>query len=771
MPRRPAKAARKSPGPRPVRRVRPVVTQSVPVQAGVDGGLSHLIEHMPVAVAMLDRNMRYVAVSRRWISDYNLQDVQLLGRGHYEIFPEVPQRWKDAHQRALSGENVRCENDRFERADGSVQHLRWEVSPWYRAGHPGGIIIVAEDITAQRAVGEALRDSHDLLRSILDTVVDAVVTADGEGKIVSVNPAAERIFGWTAAQMLGQSVSMLMPAPHREEHDGYVERFLRTGEKRVIGVGREVRGLRKDGTEFPAEVAVNQVDHRPLFVGLVRDITERKRAEAKVRASDRMALLGTLAAGLGHDMNNVLLPVRARLGALTASGREGWMPEADREHVAEVQRSVGYLQQLADSLHYLALDPEAESEGPTGGGVTDLAHWWDQAGPMLCKAVPEGVQVESAFAPGLPGAKIAPHALTQAALNLIVNAGEAMPPDAERPRSRGLIRVWAQAGEGGTVHLGVSDNGLGMTEEVQRQAFDIFFTTKARGLGTGLGLFMVRRIAERAGGRAEIETHAGKGTTVTLVLPAGEPPPPRARGVEPAARETASRPREPGIRVLCVDDHALLVEGLKAHFAIDGRIQIVGRLATADDLVHAVARLQPDVVLLDIEMPGPDVFETADRMRRTYPALRFVFLSAHVRDGYLTAARQCGAWGYFAKSDDLGDISAGIASVAHGAPGVFVMGAKVRERCGRVGSLPARAGHRHREQAPGPAVPLEMLTDRELEVLRLIGKGRSRNQIAAELCRSAKTIDGHQERMMKKLGVTTRADLLRFAIREGLAEA
>jgi two-component system response regulator NreC len=215
-----------------------------------------------------------------------------------------------------------------------------------------------------------------------------------------------------------------------------------------------------------------------------------------------------------------------------------------------------------------------------------------------------------------------------------------------------------------------------------------------------------------------------------------------------------------------VDDHAVLVEGLRAQFAIEGRIRVVGRLASAEHLLTEVARVKPDMVLLDIEMPGPDVFEMADRLRHLHPKLRFVFLSAHIREGYLAAAYKCGAWGYFAKGDELEEIVAGIKELARSTEGTFVMGPKVRQRCGAIQPGSSRAASRVR-----PTTPLEALTSREIEVLRLIGKGLSRVEIAKELSRSAKTIDGHQEHVMKKLGIDTRADLMRFAIREGFAEA
>lgn len=258
------------------------------------------------------------------------------------------------------------------------------------------------------------------------------------------------------------------------------------------------------------------------------------------------------------------------------------------------------------------------------------------------------------------------------------------------------------------------------------------------------------------------------------------PSPKAAQGLKKAAATSAPTIEPPpeaeadsaGVRVLCVDDHAVLVEGLKAQFAIDGRVRVVGRLGSADKLLEEVARLKPDVVLLDIEMPGPDVFEMADRMRHANPGLRFAFLSAHIRDGYLAAAYKCGAWGYFAKGDELEDIVEGIKEMARSTNGTFVMGPKVRQRCAQAGnaSPTARPASGGKKDAP-PPTPLQSLTAREIEVLRLIGKGLSRTEIAAELSRSAKTIDGHQERIMKKLGIGSRADLMRFAIREGFAEA
>jgi two-component system, NarL family, response regulator LiaR len=231
------------------------------------------------------------------------------------------------------------------------------------------------------------------------------------------------------------------------------------------------------------------------------------------------------------------------------------------------------------------------------------------------------------------------------------------------------------------------------------------------------------------------------------------------------AHRAPTPPPVPAIRVLCVDDHAVLAEGLKAHFAVDGVIEIVGRLASAEGVAEAIDRLRADVVVLDIEMSGPDAFAVASRLRYSHRRVRVFVLSAHVRDAYIAAAYSAGAAAYFAKSDDLDCISRGIQEVMRNREGTFLLGPQVRLKC-RPQDL-KRAGDA--KEASAPRSKLATLTPRELEVLRLIGKGQGRQHIAAELCRSVKTIDGHQERIMRKLGVATRSELTILAIREGLA--
>jgi DNA-binding NarL/FixJ family response regulator len=226
------------------------------------------------------------------------------------------------------------------------------------------------------------------------------------------------------------------------------------------------------------------------------------------------------------------------------------------------------------------------------------------------------------------------------------------------------------------------------------------------------------------------------------------------------------------VRLMCVDDHALLVQGMKVQAELDPGIDFVAGLPDPSRLLDEVARVQPDVVTLDVEMPGPDVFEAADRLRHRFPDVRFAFLSAHVRDTLLSAAYRCGASGYFAKGDDLRDILDGLKRIARSKRGTFVMGPKVMAQCPAARAV--RSARRTRRAAKdGEQVfsAIDRLSSREIEVLRCIGNGMSRVEIGKSLSRSPKTIDGHQERIMRKLGIETRNELMRWAIREGIASA
>lgn len=384
------------------------------------------------------------------------------------------------------------------------------------------------------------------LAAVLASTLDPLVTIDSYGVILAASDSVERVFGWRPEELVGRNVSVLTPEPHRTQHDTYLANYRRTLKTNILGRTREFEAARKDGTRFPIELSVARADvpgqSLPLFVGAIRDISERKTTERELEAhrqhleevvgertrdleatheqlrlADRLAAIGTLAAGLGHDMNNVLLPVRARLNALESTSTSTEV----REHIAVMRKSCSYLQQLSDGLHMLALDPD---EVEATDAITDVHEWWSTVGAILTKAVPKGVRFSTEIETGLPRVPVAPHKLTQAVLNLVVNAGEAIQSMPRRPR-HASVRLWAYASDDGrAVRLGVTDNGPGMTPEIHTRALDAFFTTKKRGLGTGLGLSLVRGVVVSARGEINIASQEGKGAEIVLTLPAVRSP-------------------------------------------------------------------------------------------------------------------------------------------------------------------------------------------------------------------------------------------------------
>ncbi|MDP1660744.1 MAG: ATP-binding protein, partial [Phycisphaerales bacterium] len=321
----------------------------------------------------------------------------------------------------------------------------------------------------------------------------------------------ERMFGYAHSELIGQNVKILMPSPYHEQHDGYISRYKQTGEKRIIGIGREVQARRKDGTVFPIDLAVSEVEAGALFTGIIRDLSERKIMETNLRQAYRMATIGTVAGGLGHDINNLLFTLR---GCTSLLGMCSLSPDGAAA-VQTLRNVTDYLRDLSRGLHLVALDPENR-----GGGTSQTTCWeeWSPGMTALLKTVcGREAAVELTIPPGLPDAGIAPHQLTQIVFNLVGNAVHAI---GDAPGAGGgVVRVSAgpRPGEKG-VRFQVADNGCGMSPEVLARAFEPFFTTRSGRGGMGLGMALIKRLVTEAGGDVSIESKPGTGTTVTIDL-------------------------------------------------------------------------------------------------------------------------------------------------------------------------------------------------------------------------------------------------------------
>lgn len=388
----------------------------------------------------------------------------------------------------------------------------------------------AVDVSARKKAEITLQEREARLRAILRTAADAILTFGTDGIVRTVNPATERLFGHASSAMLGRHLSLLIP---ELERPGVRSILPEAGTaEQSTPTAREMRGQRRDGGRFPVEVTVSRVNHTGLHMAIVRDLTERRQTEERLRDAERLSAIGTLAAGLGHDMNTILLPIRARLDAVADIG----LPDDVHRQFDEIRRGVDYLQNLADGLHQLSRDPSSDLESNARPTPLSLSDWWRHTGSLLRRAMPSHVHLTVALDDDLPDALVPPHALTQAILNLLVNAGKAV-------GENGRVMLWARCLDDGRVSIGVTDDGEGMSKKVRRHAADPFFTTRRRGLGTGLGLALVRRVATQAGGEFEIESAPGQGTTVVLKLPATESATLDDPRIEPAASIAIEDPR------------------------------------------------------------------------------------------------------------------------------------------------------------------------------------------------------------------------------------
>jgi len=571
------------------------------------------------------------------------QNVKTLMPGHY----------RDAHDGYLNNFHRTGERKIIgigrevigQRKDGSTFPMHLSVGETKQEEGSSIFVGIIHDLTERERVERVLRESAARLGAVVDTAVDGVILIDAQGLIIKFNPACERLFKYRTDEVTGQNVRMLMPAPYRSEHDGYIRNFLTSGEKKIIGIGREVVGQRKDGSTFPMDLSVGEAkqDGESIFVGIIHDLTDRKRTEEQLIQAQKMEAVGQLSGGIAHDFNNLLTVI-----------------VGNAEYLGEQLTSRDDLKRLADDIcnagergaeltQRLLAFGRKQTLRPV---ETECNKFLDSMRKLLRRTMREDIEIMTDFDPDLRIAFADAAQLESAILNLALNAQDAMTSggrlsistaNASLDNQDHNVHPDVRAGE--YVLIAVTDNGEGMPKPVLDRVFEPFFTTKDVGKGSGLGLSMVYGFAKQSNGHVSIYSEPGLGTTVRMYLPAlsakakAAPLPPRIDREIPSGAETVFIVEDdPFVRSYAV--MSLQSLGYRVTAAVDGN----------DALQKLGTDIHVDLLFTDIVMPGGiNGWELADLARKARPKLRVLLTSGyaletltahgHLRDGSAILAK------------------------------------------------------------------------------------------------------------------------------------
>ncbi len=487
--------------------------------------------------------------------------------------------------------------------------------------------------------------SGSTLRQLVETAPDAIVAVDATGRIVLVNEQAERLFGYSREELVGETVDVLVPEDARRVHRGHRDHYLIEPRPRPMGAGVALAGRRKDGSEFPAEISLSafESDDGPLVSAGVRDVTERieaqaerhrlmaeaerERLEAQLHQSQRLESLGQLAGGVAHDFNNllgVILSYSSLVSAELATAAEvdpaRWT--GPRRDVEEIQHAA---ERAARLTHQLLAFARREVVRPqlldVNAVVSDLEH-------LLRRTLGEQVELSIALGERLHPVLADPGQIEQVLVNLAVNARDAMVGGGRLTiETQNVLVDRPMPGDGDIVLQGdcvclrVTDTGVGMEPTVVARVFEPFFTTKGKGEGSGLGLATVYGVVAQAGGVGTIESEPGRGTTVTIWLPVSDAPvdadsPPPAGETRPAV-ET----------VLVVEDEDALREATRRLLVRNG-FEVIIAANGPEAIELARAHGGPiDLLLTDVVMPQMSGVDVASRVRELRRGIRVLFMS------------------------------------------------------------------------------------------------------------------------------------------------
>jgi PAS domain S-box-containing protein len=591
------------------------------------------------ALVLWSPDLRIVDVNPAFLRIYGFTREQIVGQGYPAHFPRdyVGARL-ELVRRALAGDVCELQTRAY-RADGTPFDVELRVIPIRHRGEPH-VLAIARDITERRAREEALRASEEQYRTIFNASADALVLWDSNYKRVDVNPAYERIFGWTRAEVVGSDYG------ERNVPPDYAERRLDLVRRALAGelCHAELESIRKDGERFRAEIHVIPIQYRgaPHALAIARDITERHRAdeerarlEAQLRQAQKMEAIGQLTGGIAHDFNNILASI---MGYVVLA--------EERAQDADDEKTTGYLEHALDACRRardLIQQMLTFSRGRRGEPrPVKLCELVRDATPLLRSSMPSTIALDFDCDRSAPPVLADEIQAGQVLLNLAINARDAIGTTGtlrigvRSTRASGLVCTSCRhTVDGSFVELAVADDGCGIEPAVVDRIFEPFFSTKDTGKGSGMGLSMVHGIVHEHGGHVVVETAAGRGSVFRVLLPAllGDD---GVASAEPAARHPAKARKLRG-RVLLVDDEDSVRNVMQERLRTWGLdVEAASDAATARAAFDAAGG-SIDAVITDQTMPHETGLDLARALRSRRADLPVILYTGYADE--LTAAQ------------------------------------------------------------------------------------------------------------------------------------
>jgi PAS domain S-box-containing protein len=496
---------------------------------------------------------------------------------------------------------------------------------------------IIHDLTDRERAQRAVLEGAARLKAVFDTAVDGIILIDGRGIVLMLNPACERLFGYTAREVIGQNVKLLMPEPYRGEHDRYLENYRRTGEAKIIGIGREVVGRRKDGSTFPMGLSVGEVKDdggESAYVGIVNDLTDRKRTEEQLVQAQKMETVGQLSGGIAHDFNNLLTVIIGNADTLVDTLKA----RPDLRELAEMvvtagERGAELTKRLLAFSRRQVLQPIAFQPNAL---IENMAR-------LIRRTLREDIEIKTSLDSLVPAAYADRAQLESALLNLSINAQDAMPDGGRLTISTSLAELDAayqrdhpEVRPGSYVVIAVTDDGHGMPPEIRARVFEPFFTTKEVGKGSGLGLSMVYGFIKQSNGHVSIYSEVGLGTTIRLYLPVDAAAAEVAASVTPAVTEKMPGGKE---WVLVVeDDHFVRTYAISCLESLGYRVTPAENARDAERLLAQGVAI--DLIFSDVVMPGGmSGWDLVEQARLLRPGIKVLLTSGHPLETLQTHSR------------------------------------------------------------------------------------------------------------------------------------